>query len=161
MLADSRPRFLFDVMLARLCRYARAAGYDAELAQAGEADRDLIARALSEARWLVSPDRRMAEHKAAADCLVLLEHGNVETHALALRFHLDWLVHAFTRCLLDNTVLIPADAAQTARLPPDGRAHAGPVLRCPRCGRLYWEGSHVRRMRAKLAQWQAAQPSIS
>jgi len=24
------------------------------------------------------------------------------------------------------------------------------VRRCPDCGRLYWEGSHVRRMRAAL-----------
>lgn len=35
-------------------------------------------------------------------------------------------------------------------LPPLARHLGGPVRRCPRCGRTYWPGSHVRRMRSAL-----------
>jgi uncharacterized protein len=35
-------------------------------------------------------------------------------------------------------------------LPKGGRGIPGPVRRCPACGRLYWDGSHVRRMRTAL-----------
>lgn len=150
------PRFLFDVMLARLCRYVRAAGYDATLAQDDERDRDLIARANTEGRWLVTRDSLMKTHKAAAKCLVLLMENTVDAQALELgrRFQLDWLTHAFTRCLLDNALLIPAEDGSQADV-PQGLQPVGPLLRCPHCGRLYWEGSHVRRMRNKLSKWQA------
>lgn len=163
MLPDSAPRFLFDVMLARLCRYVRAAGYDAALAEATETDRELIARARAQGRWLITLDRRMLDHKAASGCVVLLEHATVERQArvLAARFHLDWLAHAFTRCLLDNSVLMEADAALRVTLPPDVQASADRLLCCPACQRVYWEGSHVRRMRVRLAAWQAAQGAIS
>jgi uncharacterized protein len=33
------------------------------------------------------------------------------------------------------------------------RQGAGPITLCPACGRVYWPGSHVRRMRAKLDRW--------
>jgi hypothetical protein len=40
---------------------------------------------------------------------------------------------------------------QAQPLLPEGvRGLPGPVRRCPQCGRLYWEGSHVRRMRTAL-----------
>lgn len=34
-----------------------------------------------------------------------------------------------------------------------GLTGAGPVTACPDCGRIYWPGSHVRRMRARLDCW--------
>jgi len=134
----------------------RAAGYDASLAQDKEADRDLIARASAEGRWLVTRDQLMQSHKAAATCLILLQHDTVDDQAreLGQRLQLDWLAQAFTRCLLDNTVLVPAETGAHAQV-PNAVQPSAPLLRCPQCGRLYWEGSHVRRMRAKLQQWQA------
>ena len=57
----------------------------------------------------------------------------------------------FTRCLLCNVELVPAtEAERRAELPPDAQLLPGPVHRCPRCGRIYWMGSHARRMRAAL-----------
>jgi uncharacterized protein with PIN domain len=44
----------------------------------------------------------------------------------------------------------PADAA--GLLPPAARALPGSVRRCPTCGRVYWPGSHVRRMTRTLAR---------
>jgi uncharacterized protein with PIN domain len=57
----------------------------------------------------------------------------------------------FTRCLVCNTELRPATEAEYATLvPPQARALPGPLRRCPACGRVYWPGSHARRMRAAL-----------
>jgi len=39
---NAPPRFLCDEMLGRLCRYLRAAGYDALLANNGRSDRELL-----------------------------------------------------------------------------------------------------------------------
>lgn len=85
---------------------------------------------------------------------LLLPQGDLDRLAAALGAHLrlDWLGHAFTRCLEDNTPLVAADAAA---LRPDE-----PLCHCPACGRIYWRGSHYKRMRAKLAAWQSAKRKV-
>ena len=57
----------------------------------------------------------------------------------------------FTRCLLCNTILdeLPRDEARSL-LPLKSRDLPGPTRRCPSCGRVYWLGSHARRMRETL-----------
>lgn len=70
------------------------------------------------------------------------------------------------RAAAEGRVLVTCDRGIAARrtvqrvvvlaengLDARARALGGPVRACPACGRLYWPGSHVRRMRAKLARW--------
>ncbi|MDE2342487.1 MAG: hypothetical protein KGL63_03700, partial [Betaproteobacteria bacterium] len=71
------------------------------------------------------------------------------------RFRLDWMAHAFTRCLVDNTLLVPADDAARVKAPADVLRPGEPLLSCPGCGRVYWRGSHHRRMSERLRAWQA------
>ncbi len=151
------PRFLFDVMLARLCRYVRAAGYDGELAGQDEADAELLARAKATGRWFVTLDRRITQHKAAAGRAIVLAHGDVDSQAteLARAVAIDWLYRPFSRCLMDNTLLETAPPGTEAALPPHVRATGPALRRCPRCKRVYWAGSHYRRMRARLQRWAA------
>jgi uncharacterized protein len=54
--------------------------------------------------------------------------------------------------MLCNTVLSPPlkDDEWALLLPPGLVEIQGPVRRCPACGRVYWHGSHVRRMRDTL-----------
>jgi uncharacterized protein with PIN domain len=59
----------------------------------------------------------------------------------------------FTRCLVCNAELRLATEAESASLVPlEARDLPGPVRRCPGCGRVYWPGSHARRMRAALGR---------
>ncbi|MBI5449876.1 MAG: hypothetical protein HY940_00810 [Gammaproteobacteria bacterium] len=156
----ARPRFLCDVMLADLCRYLRAAGYDTLLAEAGRPDRELLAQCHAQRRYLLTLDRLINDHKAANNVAVLLPRGDLDNYAALLseRFAIDWLKDAFSRCLLDNTPLIAADGSALARMPADARRADEPVYQCPHCGRVYWQGSHTKRMRTRLARWQAHPP---
>ncbi len=149
-------RFLCDEMLGQLCRYLRAAGYDAALASYGIGDRVLLQQCQVEARRFLTLDRRICEHKAAAGVATILHSPRLEDQVqiLASRFGLDWLSRAFTRCLVDNTPLLAASAGQRARVPWLPLVGADPVSACPRCGRVYWRGSHYRRMRERLEAWQ-------
>ena len=81
----------------------------------------------------------------------------VETLALAPPREL------FTRCMLDNVPLVVVpDALAWPHLPEGVRGVASPVRQCPECGRFYWNGSHVRRMRHALERalpgWLGAPP---
>lgn len=150
-------RFLCDVMLARFARYLRAAGYDTALAAATAADRDIIRQAAEEGRWLLTVDSKIQEHKAARGLLVMLPHASLNGQARVLheQFALDWTGHAFSRCILDNAPLAALSAAETGLVPEDARRPGEPLMRCPSCGRVYWRGSHYRRMMGRLLRWQS------
>lgn len=152
------PRFLCDEMLGQLCRYLRAAGYDTLFANNGHQDRDLLRQCHDEGRYFLTQDQLVREHKAARDIALILPQGDTDQLAalIGAHFQLDWLSHAFTRCLRDNTLLLPADTEAMARVPADARRPDQPLTVCPACGRVYWHGSHYKRMHARLARWQAA-----
>ncbi|MBU1424790.1 MAG: hypothetical protein KKH12_08055 [Gammaproteobacteria bacterium] len=151
------PRFLCDEMLGQLCRYLRAAGYDTLLANDGQPDRILLQQCHDEGRFFLTQDQLIREHKAARNIALILPQGNTDELAaiLGTHFHLDWLDRAFTRCLVDNTPLLAADAVSAARVPPDALRPNEPLTVCPLCERVYWQGSHFKRMHARLARWQA------
>ncbi len=142
-------------MLVRLGRWLRAAGYDT-LIQEGGSDRAMLYAAVRENRLLVTRDRKLQEFRGAAGRVLLLESNTLRgcVEELSLRLQLDWLYRPFTRCLVCNAPLVEADASARERLPCGSRAHVRKLSRCGGCGRLYWEGGHVRRMRARLAGWQ-------
>ena len=144
------PLFACDEMLARLARLLRAAGHDTRLAKAGLPDTALLALARAEGRVLLTRDRRLAS--AAGPQALLIETDAPEEQAAELaRAHpVDWLRAPLTRCLIDNTVLRPATPEEIGRAPASAHGLAGPFTTCLSCGRLYWPGSHARRMVDKL-----------
>lgn len=149
----SDPRLLCDAMLAHLARWLRAAGYDAEAVPPHTDDAAILDRARRESRIVLTCDRRMA----ARDVRVLhLPMTGIDGLAAALsrRLGIDWLRAPFSRCLVDNAPLRPATAAEIGQLPAPTRDMAGPFNACPVCGRVYWPGSHVRRMEERLRRFQ-------
>ncbi|MGZ8409078.1 MAG: Mut7-C RNAse domain-containing protein [Hyphomicrobium sp.] len=148
-------RFLCDEMLAGLGRWLRIAGYDTAIAARGCRDRDLVEQAHAEERILLTRARRLIEIRRAGDRTIVLQGNSIDACAreLGLRLALDWTFDPLSRCTLCNTRLERADHRLLASLPPRIRALSSKVNVCPCCGRLYWEGSHVRRMRRRLASF--------
>lgn len=149
-------KLLCDEMLKGLARWLRAAGYDTELAEDGEADRSLLARARQSGRLLITRDRKLLEFRHASDSVRLIQCTGIDhcARTLSRQLAIDWLYRPFSRCLLCNTPLLSVRPEQTAlrdRAPQDVRH--GPLFCCPQCQRIYWSGSHVRRMQARLNTW--------
>ena len=146
-------KLLCDEMLAGLARWLRAAGHDTALGQPGARDRDLLAQAAAGGRIFLTRDRSVTQIKTAAEVWVL-PAGGLDAEAAALRTRgLDWRLAPFTRCQVDNTGLEPASAEDLLRMPEESRVLPGPHRACPVCRRVYWPGSHVRRMQARLDAW--------
>lgn len=144
--------FLCDEMLARLGRWLRAAGYDTAIAPGGSDDRALVEQARRDGRWLITRDRHMARFRNGDGRVVLLTANDTTGLAAELdeRFAIDWLHQPFSRCLDCNTPLQPATPSQTERLPPGKQGFAADAWYCPACDKVLWRGSHVRRMRHTL-----------
>jgi uncharacterized protein with PIN domain len=143
-------RFLCDEMLARLARLLRAAGYDTYLASGGTPDDALLEIARAEDRILLTRDRRLAERAAPASAVISGRGVAEEARNLSRAFQVDWTLAPFTRCVMDNAPLREATAEEVARMPAQSQGLPGPFRTCPACGRLYWPGSHVKRMTARL-----------
>ena len=145
-------RFLCDEMMVRLARLLRAAGYDAALAAGGASDAVLIAQAKAENRIIVTRDRTLAREAAPRSVLITAPGRDAEAQGLAALVPIDWRLAPFTRCVMDNALVREATANEVARMPAETQALPGPFRACPECGRVYWPGSHVRRMAARLDQ---------
>lgn len=147
-------RLLCDEMLRGLGRWLRAAGHDTAIAS-GQNDRAVLALAAFEDRTLLTRDRHLARTAPPGATVVLLGNEGLDAHARTLRerLGLDWRLAPFTRCLVDNAPLRPATAAEIARVPQGAGGGNSSICTCPTCGRLYWPGSHVRRMAARLDAW--------
>ena len=150
-------KFVCDEMLQRLGSWLRAAGYDTLIESDGRDDYPLLQQAIAERRKLITRDRKLLEYRRAPGHVILLEARNLEECAadLSRQLPINWQYRPFTRCLVCNTRLRRAGPAERAGLPEDVRDREG-TLYCPTCNKVYWDGSHVRRMRHRLQQWQQA-----
>lgn len=147
------PRFFADAMLGRLARWLRLTGHDTRHDPHVE-DADLVRIALEEGRAILTRDRALPEQWSVQDVLVLDAEDPLEQlREVVARFHLDWRARAFSRCSRCNAPVEPARPLEVADRVPEGvLAQRLALARCPRCGRIYWEGSHTDRMRRALAR---------
>lgn len=145
-------RFVADCHLGGLARFLRMAGFDT-LFRNDYADRELAATAQAEERILLTRDRELLKLRGITHgCYVHALEPAQQFREIALRLDLAGACRPFSRCLECNVPLRPVDKRLVLdRLPPAVRAQQERFATCDRCGRIYWEGSHWRRMQALLA----------
>ncbi len=153
-------RFLVDEMLLRLGRWLRLLGHDVANPK-GATDSDLLQRARSEQRTLLTRDRRLAEacERIGAKCILIkssgLEDQLAEMAERGIALRLDP-----RRCTLCNSPLerIPMRESAGERGSPknvsrekaEAESESRATWRCEGCGKLYWEGAHWKRMKEIL-----------
>jgi uncharacterized protein with PIN domain len=146
-------RFLADAMLGRLARWLRAVDADTLQLPIHSPDQELVARAAAEGRVLLTRDRHLQRELRPVRSFAITSSVPLEQLVEVVRaFELRRPAEFLTRCLLCNVPLevVPPEIAREI-VPPSARELPGDVRRCPSCGRVYWRGSHVRRMEAALA----------
>jgi hypothetical protein len=144
-------RFVADAHLGGLARYLRFLGYDT-LFHNAYSDRELVAIARAEHRIVLTRDRELLKHREVTHgCYIRSTDTLDQLRELARR--LDLAAGAGdARCLLCNTPLSPVAKADVApRLLPYTRAAHECFWRCAACDRIYWRGSHWRRMSERAA----------
>lgn len=147
------PRFAADAMLGRLARWLRVIGADTTW-KPDVADADLARHALEEDRILLTRDRSLTEEWRLPRVLLLASEAPLEQlRQVAAAYGLEWRGRLFRRCSLCNTRLVPLEAtALRGRVPQRVARELRRFAECPSCRRVYWEGSHTRRMRRVLEQ---------
>ncbi len=148
---DGPPRFIADAMLGGLARWLRILGYDTAC-DPGIADAELVRRAAAEGRWILTRDRRLPEEWRVAGCLVLEgEEALDQVEEVRRRLELGDPPGLFSRCTVCNGVLESAGPGDVEEEVPDRVLDAHDrFTRCPECGKVYWPGSHTRRIRRRV-----------
>ena len=152
-LYDDEPAFWCDAMLGGLARWLRAAGYDAAWI-AGIDDTDLVRRALADGRILLTADTQLVRHGAVRSGrvrAVLLPSGLGKFDQLQFVFRRLGLARRPTRCMACGGLLQPISRqAAQPEAPPRSFAWCDEFFRCQRCAKLFWRGTHWRRIVARL-----------
>ncbi len=141
-------KLLCDHMLGSLAKWLRFMGYDTEYPRPLD-DTALIAQARSEDRVLLTRDKELAARCPGAVRVrsdVLEEQVREVASALGLR-----LVDPLSRCSLCNGLLVPVPLESVRELLPQGvRERHQEFWQCPRCRKVYWQGSHWDKMVERL-----------
>jgi uncharacterized protein with PIN domain len=151
LLAPGDARFVADAHLGGLARLLRMAGFDT-LYDNGIDDDEVEAFAEIGGRIALTRDRELLKRRGVLrGCYVRALKPERQLSEVATRFALRTAMRPFTLCLSCNVPLRQRAKAEVLdRLPPSVRATHDLFLGCPRCGGVFWQGSHWRRMRALL-----------
>jgi len=141
-------------MLGSLARWLRALDVDVTYDPALD-DPEIVERAVAEGRTILTRDRRLTERRLARNHVLVRSDDVAEQLRQViseLGFHPE-PGKTLGRCLRCNTPLERIDPEQArARVPPWVARTQSEFRACPSCDRVYWRGTHVRRMLRRLEE---------
>jgi uncharacterized protein with PIN domain len=145
-------RFIADAHLGGLARLLRMAGFDT-LYDNGYQDEEIVAIAGGDDRTVLTRDRELLKRREVErGCYLHTIRPEAQLRELFERLGLAALARPFTLCLHCNLPLRPVDKDDVAeRLPESVREQQSEFTTCDACGRVFWKGSHHKRMLAMLA----------
>lgn len=139
-------KFLCDRNLGKLSKWLRILGYDT-LYEA--TDRDFLTKVGQEWRIALTRNGRLAD-RTGSGRIVLIRADRVHEQigelidALSLKPDPK---HRMTLCLRCNRSLLPALKAEVEEaVPAYVYQNCNDFRKCPGCGRIYWPGTHPRRV---------------
>jgi uncharacterized protein with PIN domain len=146
-------RFVCDQPLGKLTRLLRVMGFDTAWSR-DWLEPDIARRAVNEDRAVLSRGRAVLTRKIVdRGLLVIADAVDAQAVEVVRRFDLVDRVQMFGRCSLCNGQLrTVAKADVAARIPPRTAAWLDEYYLCTTCDHLYWEGTHVEKLRRRVAE---------
>jgi uncharacterized protein with PIN domain len=145
-------RFFADVMLGTLARWLRIIGYDTSYENFVE-DEELIRYCTLEGRVALTRDRRLAKRRLLKQCLFINGDTLGEQLAEVVKFT-NCPINAnllLSRCLACNSVIKEVEKEKVVdEVPPYVFRTQEKFSHCPDCGRIYWAGTHRKRILERL-----------
>jgi uncharacterized protein len=147
------PRFVVDKTLGRLARWLRILGCDV-LYGTNFSGKGLVSAARRENRIMLTRDRRLTRRAGLPPFLrVESDRFRDQLRQVIHAFAIDPEEALFRRCIECNTELVDAAREEVeGRVPAFVLATQTRFRRCPRCRHLYWEATHVARVRDELSR---------
>jgi uncharacterized protein with PIN domain len=143
-------KFIADVMLGRLARFMRFAGYDVEY-DSNAKDDFLFQR--SQYKTLLTRDRELA-NRASKRKVYFVQTTGAENQLKEIQKQFP-LSNPSPRCLLCNRTIVRVARKKISHLvPPFVYRTQERFFRCTGCNRIYWKGTHFDRL-SRVIQFQS------
>ncbi len=129
-------------MLGKLCRYLRICGIDTTYSNQGL---KALILARKENRIFLTRNTHLKDKEE----IFFVESENLyeQLNKIIRRFNLTGEINFFSRCLCCNERLIAVDREKVKELVPFYTyKNFDEFVECPKCKRIYWKGSHYKRM---------------
>lgn len=145
-------RFVADAHLGGLARMLRMAGFDTLYDNAFD-DARIERLGQEQQRTVLTRDRELLKRRGVVHgCYLHALAPPDQFREIVVRLGLADLGRPFSICLHCNVPLRDVPMEEVIdRLPPAVRATQREFRTCDQCGRVYWKGSHWKRMSALLA----------
>jgi uncharacterized protein with PIN domain len=154
MTADAL-KFMVDINVAKLAKWLRIMGYDAELFD-GDDDSRMIVSALRQGRVILTKDTQIMKRGVVASgrlktVLITSDQPEEQIRRVIETLKLDCPFRPFTLCLECNQLLVERSKEEVKELvPPYVFQTQNQYMECPACHRIYWKGTHWQAMTRKL-----------
>jgi uncharacterized protein with PIN domain len=147
------PRFVADKTLGRLARWLRIVGCDV-LYGSNFSGRGLLTAARRDGRIVLTRDRRAARRRDMPPFLLIEDDRFREQLRQVIgTYGIDPTATLFHRCVDCNAELAEVDRESVKdEVPPYVFATQKAFRRCPRCRHVFWDATHVDRVRRELEQ---------
>ncbi|MBN2338954.1 MAG: Mut7-C RNAse domain-containing protein [Acidobacteria bacterium] len=141
--AAGAPRFVADVMLGRLAKWLRIAGFDV-LYSNRFSDDELVRISRLQDRVLLSRDTRLLVRREVKNFIFLESQDPLTQFRHVIESTgLSALPALLTRCLSCNRILVPTEREKVRdAIPPFVYSTHARYKSCPGCGKIFWAGTH-------------------
>jgi uncharacterized protein with PIN domain len=147
-------KFLCDDNLGKLAKYLRLIGFDTAFVTP-ISNPELISKMLKENRLVITRDKRLAD-RIEANRVVVVDIDSPEEQLWYVIKILGLQIipeNFFSRCLICNEICRETKAEEIReKVFPYILKTKNQFRRCPKCDRIYWQGSHYYRMMDRLRQ---------
>ena len=147
-------KFIADRTLGKLAKQLRMLGYDTIYFR-GDDTHQLFHLAREEGRTLLTRNTKLFPKRPEDRVITITEDKpSLQIKELIQKGHISVENdNLFSRCLLCNMILDDITRGEAEGKVPDFIFHQQKEFyRCPRCGRIYWPGTHHRNMKNKLKE---------
>lgn len=144
-------KFILDVNLGKLAKYLRFLGFDAYYGNTLD-DSEIINIAGLEHRIILTKDLGLLKNKAVTHGFWIRSvHVREQLREVIEKLDIREQVRPFTRCAHCNGKLaVVSRESVLERLEPRTKRYFSEFRQCPDCGKVYWKGSHFKRMQKIL-----------
>jgi len=148
-------KFIVDANVGKLTKWLRLLGYDTRFFE-GQDDGEMISIALAEERIILTRDTHIMQWGVVRAgrvkaILVTSDNSDSQMRQVVRDLRLEIAGNAFTLCLECNQSLSAVGKDEVeSRVPPYVFLTQDKFLTCPKCGRIYWKGTHWRAMVDKM-----------
>jgi len=152
-------KLVCDGMFGSLAKWMRFLGFDCLYAGCVLSDDDIVIKAQSESRVVITRDKLLVRRCGSLGVEVILVESDVlEDQIVAVLKRCKWDEDAlFSRCSVCNAMLVEVDKQKVWNRVPVKVFESHDVFwKCPVCLRMYWMGTHYEQMKKTVDELKKA-----